>query len=152
MKLLTRLCILASLLSAPAMAAESQPQTFGAAMPAGPARSIAQAIDGFATDVSQPQKYSGRVAKVCHQKGCWMELEADGRSARVTMLDYGFFLPTDAQGQAEVYGTLSRVELDEETAAHYAKDAGVAIEDVARSEYQVVAHSVQLAMTSASDR
>lgn len=151
MKLLTHFLMVGALMSASVMAAETQPQTYGAVMPAGPAQSIAHAIDGFVADAAQPQKFSGRVAKVCHQKGCWMELEADGRSARVTMLDYGFFLPTDAHGQAEVFGTLSHVELDEKTAAHYAKDAGVAIEEIARNEYQVVAHSVQLAMTPASD-
>ena len=150
MKLLTPLLMAAALMSANVIAAETQPQTYGAVMPAGPAQSIALAIDGFVADAAQPQKLSGRVAKVCHQKGCWMELEADGRSARVTMLDYGFFLPKDAHGQAEVFGTLSRVELDEKTAAHYAKDAGVAIEEIARSEFQVVAHSVQLAIAPAA--
>jgi len=140
-----------SLVGSPVFAAEANPQTFGAAMPAGPAQSIAQAINGFVASAAEPQKFSGRVARICRQKGCWMELEADGLSARVTMLDYGFFLPTDAHGQAEVFGTLSRVELDDKTAAHYAEDAGVAITDVARSEYQVVAHSVQLAMTTSSE-
>ncbi len=120
-------------------------KTFGAEMPAGTAQSISAAITGFSGDSAEVQKFSGRVANVCRKKGCWMELEADGLSARVTMLDYGFFLPTDAHGDAEVFGTLSRVKLDEKTAAHYAKDAGIDVADVPREEFQLVAHSVVLA-------
>ena len=119
--------------------------TFGAEMPTGSAQSIAAAITGFSESSTDAQKFSGRVAKVCRKKGCWMELESDGLSARVTMLDYGFFLPTDAHGDAEVFGTLSRVKLDEKTAAHYAKDAGIDVADVPREEFQLVAHSVVLA-------
>lgn len=117
---------------------------FGGEMPAGPAQSIADAVKGYAGAISEPAKFSGRVAKVCRKKGCWMELEADGLSARVTMLDYGFFLPTDAHGDAEVFGTLSKVDLDEATAAHYAKDAGVDVSEIPRNEYRLVAHAVTL--------
>ncbi|MGQ0801741.1 MAG: DUF4920 domain-containing protein [Pseudomarimonas sp.] len=147
MTMLIRGLLIALFSSAAAEAFEGPLQPFGAAMPAGPALSVAEAIDGFAGDVAQPQKFNGRVARICRKKGCWMELEADGRSARVTMLDYGFFLPTDAHGPAEVFGTLSRVELDEKTAAHYAKDAGIDVADVPRSEYRIVAHSVLLVLT-----
>jgi hypothetical protein len=143
MSLLHRLLI--PLLFASAAAAQAPaPRTFGAEMPAGAAVPIAAAIDAYTSDVAEPAKYSGRVAKVCRQKGCWMELESDGRSARVTMLDYGFFLPTDAQGRAEVFGTLSQVELDEETAQHFAEDAGIAVTEVQRREYRLLAHSVTL--------
>jgi hypothetical protein len=143
MRLLQRLSI-ALLLATAATAQAAEPRTFGAGMPEGAAQSIAVAIDAYTADAAEPAKYSGRVAKVCRQKGCWMELESDGRSARVTMLDYGFFLPTDAQGRAEVFGTLSQVELDEETAQHYAEDAGIAVTEVQRREYRLLAHSVTL--------
>lgn len=132
------------LMSLPTIAAESSGAVFGAEMPIGEAQSIAAAIDGYSQANPTPQKFSGRVANVCRQKGCWMELEADGKSARVTMLDYGFFLPTDAAGRAEVYGTLSEVQLDRKTAEHYAKDAGIDPSLAASSEFQIVAHSVLL--------
>ncbi len=146
MRIVRGLLVALLVAAAPLMAGESaSPQHFGGEMPAGPARSVAAAIDAFAGDVTQPQKLSGRVARICRKKGCWMELEADGRSARVTMLDYGFFLPTDAHGAAEVFGTLSQVDLDEKTAEHYAKDAGIAVADVPRREFRIVAHAVTLA-------
>ncbi len=125
-------------------AAEPQSQQFGGTMPEGTAQSIAAAIDGYRGALTEPQKFSGRVAKVCRQKGCWMELEADGRSARVTMLDYGFFLPGDASGAAEVFGTLSEVEMDEKTAAHYARDAGTDVAAVPLREFRIVAHAITL--------
>lgn len=137
--------LLTGLLAASGLAVAGPDATiYGASMPEGPARSIAEAIDGYAGEIGAPQKFSGRVAKVCRKKGCWMELEADGRSARVTMLDYGFFLPTDASGRAEVYGTLSEVELDEKTARHFAKDAGTDQSEVARREFRIVAHAIAI--------
>ncbi len=128
--------------TAPALAGETR--NFGGAIPDGPAQSIAEAIGAYAGASTAPAKFSGRVAQVCRQKGCWMELEADGRSARVTMLDYGFFLPTDATGTAVVYGTLSEVELDEKTAEHFAKDAGKPADSVPRKEFRLVAHGIAL--------
>ncbi len=132
------------LLFAAAAVAEPAARVFGAAMPEGAAQPIDAAIAAFDAGVSAAQKYSGRVAKVCRKKGCWMELEADGHSARITMLDYGFFVPTDASGAAEVFGTLSVAELDQATADHYAADAGEPAPGVGRQEYRIVAHSVAL--------
>ena len=145
MKHVSCFALAALLLSAlPAMAAESGSAVYGADMPEGEAQSIAAAIDGYVQEVSEPRKFFGRVASVCRKKGCWMELEAEGRSARVTMLDYGFFLPTDAAGGALVYGTLSEVELDRKTAEHYAEDAGKNASEADTTEFQIVAHSVLL--------
>lgn len=135
------LALVVGLLSTGAFAASSN---YGTTMPEGEAQPLSAAITGFTADVEAPRKYAGRVAKVCRKKGCWLELEDDGHSARVTMLDYGFFLPTDAQGTAEIYGTLSLVDLDEATRAHYAKDAGVNVDDVATREYRLVAHAITL--------
>lgn len=44
----------------------------------------------------------GSVRRVCQVKGCWMELVQEGasRGLRVTFKDYGFFVPTDSDGQA----------------------------------------------------
>ena len=140
--LLRALTLSLCLASASALAGETR--TFGGEMPEGPAQSIAEAIGGYAGESATPAKFSGRVAQVCRKKGCWMELEADGKSARVTMLDYGFFLPTDATGTAVVYGTLSEVELDEKTAEHFAQDAGRPADSVPRKEFRLVAHAIAL--------
>lgn len=139
--MLRTLQVLASLLLLGSVAVAAD---FGAPMPDGPALSVAEAVDGFVAADSAPRKYHGRVAQVCRKKGCWMELEQDGRSARVTMLDYGFFLPKDAQGRAVVYGSLDQVELDEKTAAHFAADAGVPAAEQPRREFRIVAHAVRL--------
>lgn len=43
----------------------------------------------------------GQIARVCQEKGCWMELtEKEGDPGmRITFKDYAFFVPTDSQGK-----------------------------------------------------
>jgi hypothetical protein len=43
----------------------------------------------------------GKIARVCQEKGCWMELtEKEGDPGmRITFKDYAFFVPTDSQGK-----------------------------------------------------
>lgn len=73
-------------------------------------------------------KVSARIAKVCRKKGCWMTLqpEAGGdQYVRVTMKDYGFFVPVDCDGKtATVEGTFKSVELPEAQRKHLAEDGG----------------------------
>lgn len=69
----------------------------------------------------QVVKTEGRVAQVCQQMGCWMELQAeeDGDAVRVPMAGHSFFLPRDIAGrQATVEGTVEVAELDAETQEH----------------------------------
>lgn len=71
-------------------------------------------------------KFVGEIEEVCQMKGCWMTLKSEnGERIRVTFKDYGFFVPKDAAGREVIIdGLASLSELDEETARHYADDAG----------------------------
>ncbi|RMG11426.1 MAG: DUF4920 domain-containing protein [Deltaproteobacteria bacterium] len=72
-------------------------------------------------------RIDGKVEKVCAKKGCWLAL-ADGSGAepvRVTMKDYGFFVPTDCVGKAvTVQGKVELREVSVEEQVHFAKDEG----------------------------
>jgi len=73
-------------------------------------------------------KVSARIAKVCRKKGCWMTLQPEANSeqyVRVTMKDYGFFVPVDCDGKtATVEGIFKSVELPEAQRKHLAEDGG----------------------------
>jgi hypothetical protein len=98
--------------------------SYGEAIPAdAPPVSIAAAIAGPAATEATPRVFSGRVGKVCQKKGCWMML-TDGEAMVRVNTGYRYFLPTDASGDALVYGTLERKEIDAREAAHLARDAG----------------------------
>lgn len=65
----------------------------------------------------EPQLISGRIGKVCQNKGCWMTLHDGDAMVRVET-GYRFAIPADATGDAVVLGTLKRSTLDEADAAH----------------------------------
>ena len=99
---------------------------FGDPLPAGAAPvSIASALADADAHDDAPRAFSGRVGRVCQKKGCWMTLTEGDAMVRV-MTGYRFFLPTDAAGDAIVYGTLQRKDMSAGEAAHMAKDAGEA--------------------------
>ena len=67
---------------------------------------------------------AGTIEDVCQKKGCWMVISDGERSMRVTFKDYGFFVPIDATGRdAIVEGIVSREEISEEVARHYAEES-----------------------------
>jgi len=70
--------------------------------------------------------FSTKIDAVCQKKGCWMDVElADDYVARVTFLDYGFFVPLNSQGSEAIIKGKAFWKSD--TAAekrHYAEDAG----------------------------
>ena len=43
-------------------------------------------------------RLTGTVAKVCSNKGCWLELRQGERSVHVTFAGYSFFVPKDSAG------------------------------------------------------
>lgn len=92
-----------------------------------------------------PHAFSGRIGKVCQKKGCWMTLTEGDAVVRV-MTGYRYFLPTDAQGDALVYGTLTATTVEAKTAAHMAKDAGEAADKLAAEsvEWQIDALAVRI--------
>lgn len=70
--------------------------------------------------------FSTKIDAVCQKKGCWMDVElADDYVARVTFLDYGFFVPLNSAGSEAIIKGKAFWKSD--TAAekrHYAEDAG----------------------------
>ena len=78
--------------------------------------------------VKKPEAYAGktvrtegRIAAVCANKGCWMTLNENGKSVRVTFKDYGFFVPKDIAGAtASIEGVFQVATIPEATAKHYA--------------------------------
>lgn len=145
---MTKSLLLSLLLLALPQAQASPARVFGAAMPAGEAQPIAEAVAGEVVADAGARKFSGRITEVCQNKGCWVMLEDAGQVARVMMKDHSFTVPKDARGAARVYGILSVKELDQKTAAHLASDAGR--KDAGRSEtvptreYRIEALSVEL--------
>ena len=91
--------------------------------------------DSVAVDdvMSRPDDFSGKtirvaanITKVCKKKGCWFVVageKADGAYIRVTMKDYGFFVPLDADGRkAVVEGVFTKVDVPEVARKHLAED------------------------------
>lgn len=124
MRLMTLFAAMA--LSAGIVSAETAPaakQSFGEAIAEGQqATSLAPAISAYAADDTEAKLYSGRVGKVCQAKGCWLQLIDGDVMARVKT-DHKFFVPKDLSGNAQVFGKLVRIELDEKQADHYAKES-----------------------------
>ncbi|HKO59402.1 MAG TPA: DUF4920 domain-containing protein [Thermoanaerobaculia bacterium] len=63
----------------------------------------------------------GTIDKLCTNKGCWMQLVPEGskHGVRVTFKDYGFFVPTTAQGwKARAEGVATVKTLSKEDADH----------------------------------
>jgi hypothetical protein len=86
-----------------------------------------------------------RVAKVCQKKGCWFLAHDGDAVARITFVDYSFFVPTDSIGKdVTIVGTFGKNLLSEEKARHYAEDAGADPSTVVgrQPEYSIVATSV----------
>lgn len=91
----------------------------------------------------------GAVTKVCHVKGCWMELVPEGadRGIRVTFKDYAFFVPTDSQGSAaRIEGVFEQNVFSQKDADHLIAE-GVALTrnpDGTATEVSFVAQAVEL--------
>ncbi|MGB5944278.1 MAG: DUF4920 domain-containing protein [Leeuwenhoekiella sp.] len=80
-----------------------------------------------------PATFKGKVDKVCKAKGCWMQMDVGSPElAMVKFKDYGFFVPTDIDGEEVVVNGkafISEVSVDEQK--HYAEDEGQTPEEIA---------------------
>mgnify|MGYP000035329558 CR=1 FL=1 len=89
---------------------------------------LSAVIDKVDDHADKTIKVSGKVDKVCKKKGCWMVLKsdkADQDGVRITMKDYGFFVPKQCDGQdAIVEGTISKKVVKEAMRKHLAEDQG----------------------------
>jgi hypothetical protein len=88
--------------------------------------------------------FSMKIDAVCQKKGCWMDVDLDNDAvARVTFLDYGFFVPLNAAGSEAIVKGKAFWKAD--TAAekrHYAEDAGGSIEEIELDEDAYAPHIV----------
>lgn len=87
------------------------------------------------------------IAEVCQDKGCFFVAQSEESTARITFIDYSFFVPTDSQGKkVTLAGTFSKKVISEEDAKHFAEDAGKDPDAVKgdQIEYSIVATSVSI--------
>jgi len=125
-------------------------ESFGAKISSESVEGSRAMMEKVTTTDSIPVKFEAEIAEVCQMKGCWMTLKTDdGSSIRVTFKDYGFFVPKDAGGKKVIIeGKAISSNLDEETARHYAKDAGKEFdENSSLTEISVVASGVLIEKT-----
>lgn len=106
--------------------------------------------------LAAPRKYEmapvvieGMIVKSCTEKGCWMRVaSAKGETAiRVTFKDYGFFIPTSAEGmKVRADGQLVMKQHSRKEAEHLAAEgAGIVQQaDGTALELTFVATGVEL--------
>ncbi len=92
----------------------------------------------------------GKVSKICEKKGCWMALEGEGSSIRVTFKNYSFFVPKEiVEKRVQAQGVLSEEVMEISEARHYAQDAGKSEAEIQQirqpsKEYRFVATAVKI--------
>ena len=121
---------------------------FGAAFTLTETQPIAAVLSKAAELSGQIVGVEATISKVCQRKGCWFVLQGDdGAFVRVTMKDYGFFVPVDSTGKRVVVeGVFKRVEVAEAAAQHLAEDGGEDPSKVqgARVELRLVATAIDI--------
>ena len=74
----------------------------------------------------QPVLIKGAIIDVCTKKGCWLVVTDGTTRMRVTFKDYAFFVPKDATGGTVLLqGVVSRQEVSEDDARHYAGESTI---------------------------
>ncbi|MEM1082344.1 MAG: DUF4920 domain-containing protein, partial [Pseudomonadota bacterium] len=120
-----------------------QYEVFGARLPEGAVPvSLSTVIAESEPQAEQQVVIETEIVQVCQMKGCFFIARDGDAVARVKFKDYGFFVPTDAAGKTVILvGTLDKVRISADLAAHYAEDLGEPMptsdEDV--FEYQITA-------------
>lgn len=121
-------------------------EVFGAPVEtAGDALPLAQIVAASDDYAGQQVQATATVAQVCQKKGCFFVAQDGEAVARVTFVDYSFFVPTDSGGKdVTIVGTFNRKVISEAQAKHFAEDAGQDPAAVSgpREEYSIVATSV----------
>ncbi len=126
--------------------------SFGASVPAGAAKSIAEVVANVETLATQSVLVEGVVQKVCQNKGCWMEIAdaagSNGPSCRVIFKDYGFFVPKDSQGvRARLYATVQVATVSPQRVRHLEQEGArfsQRRQDGSATEVKLVASGVEL--------
>ncbi len=87
------------------------------------------------------------IKQVCAKKGCFFIAEGEQSEARVTFVDYSFFIPTNSTGKEVVFrGNIEEKILSTAQAKHYAEDAGEDPDQITaeQKEYAIVASSIRI--------
>jgi len=121
-------------------------EVFGAPVDAaGKPQRLAQIIAGGDEYAGRLVHATATVSQVCQKKGCFFVAQDGDAVARVTFVDYSFFVPTDAGGKdVTIVGTFNRKLISEAQARHFAEDVGQDPAKIVgpREEYSIVATSV----------
>ncbi|MFC4635949.1 DUF4920 domain-containing protein [Dokdonia ponticola] len=77
-------------------------------------------------------KFKAPIEAVCKSMGCWMRLDIGAEEqVYVKFKDYGFFVPTDSDGEAIVEGKAFVEETSVDEQQHLAEDGGASSEEIA---------------------
>lgn len=132
------MALLAALLAGPATADEAE--TFGKPLTGMEATDLAPILaspeDGARVCVE------GTVAAVCHNRGCWLELQQGEASVHVTFEGYSFFVPKDSKGRrVRLEGSVKVADPDPERVEHLQSEGA---SDAAARRVSIVATGVEL--------
>lgn len=108
--------------------------------------------------LGEPDEYLGRdvivrtrVAQVCQKKGCFFIAQDGEHVARVSFVDYSFFVPSNISGRTvTLAGRLVQKELTAPQAEHFSADLGEgAGSEVLQAgpRYEIVATSVRVPLS-----
>lgn len=118
--------------SEPVGEADIVPGAYGADLDENAVLGTSEMISAVESSGTFKGKIAGEIKEVCTQKGCWFTMALpNGEPMRVTFKDYGFFIPTNAQGFPIILeGVATLTETDVETLKHFAEDQGKSKEEV----------------------
>lgn len=106
---------------------------------------LSEVITNSAEYIEKEILVTASVKQVCAKKGCFFIAQSGDKTARITFVDYSFFIPTDAGGkEVTIQGVFNEKELTEQQARHYAEDAKQDTEHIKgpQKEYSIVATAV----------
>lgn len=84
------------------------------------------------SDKYESVQISGIIQSSCPMKGCWMEIETNGKNVFVKFKDYSFFVPVRGikDKKATIRGDIFFDTLSVAEQKHYAYDAGKSPEEI----------------------
>jgi hypothetical protein len=128
------------------VAVTASEEVFGAPFPASKhAMTLTELVNNSEQHLGSEVVVNTEIVKVCQKKGCFFIAREGDAVARVTFLDYGFFIPTDAGGKrVTLAGTFSRQTLTDNQAEHMASDLGEPVSVTDPLQYAIVASSVRI--------
>ncbi|WP_127714755.1 DUF4920 domain-containing protein [Halobacteriovorax sp. HLS] len=130
--------------------AETIQSTYGKKFKYDKAYSLNEILTDINTISGKEVTLKAKVVKVCQSKGCWMGLQANDKSVRVTFEGYSFFVPMSLiNKEVALKGKLFEKTISKKTARHYLSDEGKSKEEIEKitsdvKEYNFIASGVQV--------